>query len=168
VSRTPRPTATPGSQPRMSIPTFSGGGSWAEPFGKTAHKQISSEGVQSKASLSSLRPGPLVRGLFSFRHVWSSYPPSRLRHVRLRGSPCREATQRSRPLNRLFSGPCALTNYCPLRLMPDAGWSSGRSTYLAKVIEQLSDAFESVRRHWQPPATSGLVEQQRWFARLRP
>ena len=43
-----------------------------------------------------------------------------------------------------------------------------RSTDTAKAIEQLSDAFESARRHWKPPATSGLVEQQRWFARLRP
>jgi len=38
----------------------------------------------------------------------------------------------------------------------------------AVAILQLSDAFESARRHWQPPTTSGLVEQQRWFARLRP
>ncbi len=38
----------------------------------------------------------------------------------------------------------------------------------AAAIEQLSDAFESARRHWSPPTTSGLVEQQRLFARLRP
>jgi len=43
-----------------------------------------------------------------------------------------------------------------------------RNTDTAAAIEQLSDAFESARRHWTPPATSGLVEQQRWFARLRP
>jgi hypothetical protein len=43
-----------------------------------------------------------------------------------------------------------------------------RNTDTAKAIEQLSDAFESARRHWTPPATSGLVEQQRLFARLRP
>lgn len=42
-----------------------------------------------------------------------------------------------------------------------------RRTDTALVIEQLSDAFESARRHWSPPATSGLVEQQRLFARLR-
>jgi hypothetical protein len=36
------------------------------------------------------------------------------------------------------------------------------------AIEQLSDAFESARRHWSPPPTSGLIEQQRVFARLRP
>jgi hypothetical protein len=43
-----------------------------------------------------------------------------------------------------------------------------RNTDTAKAIEQLSDAFESARLHWKPPATSGLVEQQRLFARLRP
>ena len=43
-----------------------------------------------------------------------------------------------------------------------------RRTDTAAAIEQLSDAFESARRHWSPPATSGLVEQQRLFARLRP
>jgi hypothetical protein len=37
----------------------------------------------------------------------------------------------------------------------------------AEAIEMLSDAFESARLHWTPPTTSGLVEQQRWFARLR-
>jgi len=42
-----------------------------------------------------------------------------------------------------------------------------RNTDTAAAIEQLSDAFESARRHWMPPATSGLVEQQRWFAKLR-
>jgi hypothetical protein len=43
-----------------------------------------------------------------------------------------------------------------------------RNADTAAAIEQLSDAFESARRQWRPPATSGLVEQQRWFARLRP
>lgn len=43
-----------------------------------------------------------------------------------------------------------------------------RAADTTAAIEQLSDAFESARRHWQPPATSGLVEQQRLFARLRP
>jgi hypothetical protein len=43
-----------------------------------------------------------------------------------------------------------------------------RSSDTAKAIEQLSDAFESARREWSPPPTSGLVEQQRLFARLRP
>lgn len=43
-----------------------------------------------------------------------------------------------------------------------------RHTDTTTAIEQLSDAFESARRHWRPPTTSGLVEQQRWFARLRP
>jgi hypothetical protein len=42
-----------------------------------------------------------------------------------------------------------------------------RNTDTAAAIEQLSDAFESARRRWTPPAVSGLVEQQRWFARLR-
>ena len=38
----------------------------------------------------------------------------------------------------------------------------------ATAIEQLNDAFESARRHWTPPTTSGLVGQQRLFAKLRP
>jgi len=42
-----------------------------------------------------------------------------------------------------------------------------RHTDTATAIEQLSDAFESARLHYQPPPTSGLVEQQRLFARLR-
>jgi hypothetical protein len=41
------------------------------------------------------------------------------------------------------------------------------NTDTAAAIEMLSDAFESARLHWTPPTTSGLVEQQRWFARLR-
>ncbi len=43
-----------------------------------------------------------------------------------------------------------------------------RHSDTAAAIEQLSDAFESARLHWTPPATSGLVEQQRLFAKLRP
>jgi hypothetical protein len=43
-----------------------------------------------------------------------------------------------------------------------------RHSDTAAAIEQLSDAFESARLHWSPPTTSGLVEQQRLFARLRP
>jgi hypothetical protein len=41
------------------------------------------------------------------------------------------------------------------------------NTDTATAIEQLSDAFESARLHWTPPTTSGLVEQQRLFAKLR-
>lgn len=43
-----------------------------------------------------------------------------------------------------------------------------RNADTAAAIEQLFDACESARLHWTPPATSSLVEQQRWFARLRP
>ena len=43
-----------------------------------------------------------------------------------------------------------------------------RNSDTAAAIEQLSDAFESARRHYPPATTSGLVEQQRLFARLRP
>ncbi len=43
-----------------------------------------------------------------------------------------------------------------------------RQSNTAAAIEQLSDAFESARREWSPSTTSGLVEQQRLFARLRP
>ena len=42
-----------------------------------------------------------------------------------------------------------------------------RNSDTACAIEQLSDAFESALRHYPPAATSGLVEQQRIFARLR-
>jgi hypothetical protein len=42
-----------------------------------------------------------------------------------------------------------------------------RNSDTAAAIEQLSDAFESALRNYPPPATSGLVEQQRIFARLR-
>jgi hypothetical protein len=43
-----------------------------------------------------------------------------------------------------------------------------RHSDTAAAIEQLSDAFESARLHWTPLATSGLVEQQRLFARRWP
>jgi hypothetical protein len=42
-----------------------------------------------------------------------------------------------------------------------------RRSNSAMAIEQLSDAFESALRHCPPTATSGLVEQQRLFARWR-
>jgi hypothetical protein len=42
-----------------------------------------------------------------------------------------------------------------------------RNSDTAAAIEQLSDAFESALLHYPPAATSGLVEQQRIFARLR-
>lgn len=41
-----------------------------------------------------------------------------------------------------------------------------RNSDTAAAIEQLSDAFESALLHYPPAATSGLVEQQRIFARL--
>ena len=40
-----------------------------------------------------------------------------------------------------------------------------RNSNTAAAIEQLSDAFESALRHYRPAKTSGLVEQQRLFAR---
>ena len=70
------------SIPRTSPPppTFSGGGSWAEPFWKTAHGRIGfpnamhrvwgpfpTEAVRCRASPSGFRPPPLVPGLFWFR-----------------------------------------------------------------------------------------------------
>lgn len=42
-----------------------------------------------------------------------------------------------------------------------------RNSDTAATIEQLDDAFESARLHRTPPKTSGLIEQQRWFAKLR-
>lgn len=36
-----------------------------------------------------------------------------------------------------------------------------------QTLRQLTDAFEHALRHAQPTYTSGLVEQQRIFARLR-
>lgn len=59
-----------------------------------------------------------------------------------------------------------------------AGWQSAgpvlerlraeaiRGSDTAAAIELLSDAFESALRHCPPAATSGLVEQQRLFARF--
>lgn len=38
----------------------------------------------------------------------------------------------------------------------------------AKAILQLDDAFRSALREHPPGPTSGLVEQQRWFARWKP
>jgi len=58
-----------------------------------------------------------------------------------------------------------------------AGWQTARPVLerlraeairhsdTATAIVQLSDAFESAMRHYQPATTSGLVEQQRLFAR---
>lgn len=42
-----------------------------------------------------------------------------------------------------------------------------RNSDTAFAIEQLSDAFESSLRNYPPMNTSGLVEQQRLFAKLR-
>jgi len=42
-----------------------------------------------------------------------------------------------------------------------------RRSDTAAAIELLSDAFESALRHCPPAATSGLVEEQRLFARWR-
>jgi hypothetical protein len=42
-----------------------------------------------------------------------------------------------------------------------------RNSDTAKAIEQLSDAFDSALLHYPPSKTSGLVEQQRFFARCR-
>jgi hypothetical protein len=40
-----------------------------------------------------------------------------------------------------------------------------RRSDTAAAIEQLSDAFESALQHYPPKKTSGLVEQQRIFAK---
>jgi hypothetical protein len=37
-----------------------------------------------------------------------------------------------------------------------------------KSLLNLSSAFESCRLHNPPRPTSGLVEQQRWFRKMRP
>jgi hypothetical protein len=42
-----------------------------------------------------------------------------------------------------------------------------RRSDTAAAIEQLSDAFESARLHYPAAPTTGLVEQQRLFARGR-
>jgi hypothetical protein len=39
---------------------------------------------------------------------------------------------------------------------------------IAETIESLSDAFESARLHNPSLATSGLVEQQRFFMNFKP
>ncbi len=36
-----------------------------------------------------------------------------------------------------------------------------------QAIESLEDAFQSAILHFPPKPTSGLVEQQRWYKRLR-
>ncbi len=36
-----------------------------------------------------------------------------------------------------------------------------------QAVRALAGAFLYARRHFPPEPTSGLVEQQRWFARLR-
>ena len=43
-----------------------------------------------------------------------------------------------------------------------------RQANTAESIELLSDAFDSAMLHCTPSLTSGLVEQQRLFARWRP
>jgi hypothetical protein len=50
-----------------SLPRFSGGGSWAEPLWKAAHRRIPTEGVSFEAPPSWFRPRPLVPGVFWFR-----------------------------------------------------------------------------------------------------
>jgi len=42
------------------------------------------------------------------------------------------------------------------------------NTNTAHAIVQLEQAFQSARRHHPPQPTSGLIEQQRWFARWKP
>jgi hypothetical protein len=41
------------------------------------------------------------------------------------------------------------------------------TVHVAEVVRSLSDAFEASIRSIEPSSTSGLVEQQRLFARLR-
>jgi len=43
-----------------------------------------------------------------------------------------------------------------------------RSADTAAAILQLEDAFQSALMHHPPRPTSGLVEQQKWFARWKP
>jgi hypothetical protein len=43
-----------------------------------------------------------------------------------------------------------------------------RQADTAAAILQLEDAFQAALRQHQLPQTSGLVEQQKWFARLKP
>jgi hypothetical protein len=64
-ARTRRRSSIPTTS--RSLATFSGGGSWAEPLLKTAHRRIPTEAVRFRASPSCFRPHLLVSGLFSFR-----------------------------------------------------------------------------------------------------
>lgn len=41
-------------------------------------------------------------------------------------------------------------------------------TDVRQAIELLEDAFQSALRHFPPGPSSGLVDQQRWYKRLRP
>ncbi len=45
--------------------------------------------------------------------------------------------------------------------------AEGATTSLAIVIEQLEDAFQAAMRHAGPNLSSGLVEQQAWFMKVR-
>lgn len=40
-------------------------------------------------------------------------------------------------------------------------------TDIRQAIELLDDAFQSALINYPPTATSGLIEQQRWFMRLK-
>lgn len=42
-----------------------------------------------------------------------------------------------------------------------------RRTNTSEAILQLNDAFESAMLHYAARETSGLVEQQAWFSKLR-
>jgi len=42
-----------------------------------------------------------------------------------------------------------------------------RQTNTSIALQRLARAFESGRIHFKPSADSGLIEQQRWFRKLR-
>ena len=42
-----------------------------------------------------------------------------------------------------------------------------RAISTEEALQNLADAFESCRLHFTPRPSSGLVEQQRWFSKLR-
>jgi hypothetical protein len=42
-----------------------------------------------------------------------------------------------------------------------------QQTDTSVALRRLARAFESCRIHFKPPPDSGLVEQQRWFQKLR-
>jgi len=89
----------------LRLPGFSGGGSWAEPLSKTAHRRIPTE----ELLLRTPQLHPLVPGPLSFRARRASLRSYARMDRRVRKSRFLNVKrpERSRPLNRLSSWSCS-------------------------------------------------------------